>query len=84
MTLRVIAGIARTLVVQATPGAALVSRDPSSLTASSCWVYLDANWSFYGRCSPAEKEQERGVTPQGARCRRLLRWALLMRAIKWP
>jgi len=26
--------------------------DTSSLTASSVWVYLDANWSFYRRCSP--------------------------------
>ena len=46
-------------------------------------VYLDANWSFYRRCSPAEKEQEKVLAPpKRLRPSGFLRWALLMRAIK--
>ena len=30
------------------------------------WVYLDANWSFYGQCSPAEKERDEGLRLQSA------------------
>jgi hypothetical protein len=36
-----------------------------------CWVYLDANWSFYRRCSPAEKGQDDGVRFRCVRDRRL-------------
>ena len=47
------------------------------------WVYLDANWSFYRRCSPAEKEQDEPCASKALWSNpAFLRWALLMRAIK--
>jgi len=39
--------------------------DPSSLTAGSVWVYLDANWSSIGGVHHAEEEQEERAS-QGA------------------
>jgi len=37
---------------------------PELANRKLCWVYLDANWSFYRRCSPAEKGQEASLRRQ--------------------